>query len=380
MRCLPLPVAAPGRRWPGRILAAVIVSIPSGTLLVGVDAVLSLLPLPALVIANVAVMREGGAASRSALVRMAWTASWGMLVIIGASALAYGGVGFATPGLVVFGATVWFGAAVTFLLVWQAFRVAIARVLPIDPDNPVHALAVSLTVLISASQVGNQVSRDVLQQVAGGEQLQAIDLIAQDIPFVLGALVGVGFLIRRGGLATLVRLGVVRPTLWQVALGLACAGLFYLVSTGADIVASHLTPDLSQRVGAANEHLFGQLQNPAGIATIALAAGISEELLFRGALQPRLGLVWPAIVFALTHSQYGLSVSIVAIFVLAVGLGLLRKFANTTTTMICHIAYNAAVGIGITGALIGPSVALEVALVIVFAVALVVARRRRTAA
>lgn len=349
-------------------------------LLVGWDVALSLLPLPAMVVANVAVMLEGGAGADSRLVRTAWAVSWGLLIVIGVSALAYGGLGLATPALLPFGVLVCAGAVITLLTVWRPFRVIVARALPIGPDNPVHALAISLTVLIAASQFGNQLSQDVLKQVTGGAQLQPLDLVVQDVPFVLGALVGVGLFIRRDVPATLARLGLVRPTLWQVALGLASAGAFYLVSVGADQLASHLTPDLAQRVGAATDHLFGRLNNPIGIATIALTAGISEEMLFRGALQPRLGILWVAVVFALTHSQYGLSVSIVAVFVLALGLGLLRRYANTTTSMICHVAYNAAVGVGITGALIGPSIALEVALIALLMVAFVWTRQVRRGA
>jgi membrane protease YdiL (CAAX protease family) len=272
------------------------------------------------------------------------------------------------------------GAVVSLLTVWRPFRRLVARVVPIDPENPVHALAISLTVLLATSQLGNQLSQDVLQEVAVGARLQPFDLVVQDIPFVLGAVVGVGLLIRRGGRETLERLGLVRPAVWQVCLGLAAAGLFYAISAGADALATRLTPDLAQQVGAATKQLFGQLDNPVGIATIALTAGIAEEALFRGALQPRLGIPWVAVVFALTHTQYGLSVSVVAVFVLALGLGVLRRIANTTTTMICHTAYNAAVGISIAGVLLPPAIAVEAALIALTATTFAWTRRHHTTA
>ena len=93
--------------------------------------------------------------------------------------------------------------------------------------------------------------------------------------------------------------------------------------------------------------IFGGLDDPLGVATIALSAGVCEELFFRGALQTRLGLVWPALVFASVHTQYGLSLDALAVLVLALGLGLLRRFTNTTCTVICHVAYNALVGVGV---------------------------------
>lgn len=357
---------------------AVTAPIPLDGALLGLDALLGLLPLPAMLVANVAVMREGGAASPSRVVRIAWAASWGLLVVIGISALAYGALGFASPGLLPFALLACAAGVVSIVCVWRPFRVAVARALPIDADDPVHALAISLTVLLVATQLGNQLSQNVLQQVSRGSQLQPLDLIVQDIPFVLAAVVGVGLFIRRGVRATLDRLGMVRPTVWQVCLGLSAAGLFYVVSLGADDLASRLTPDLSQQVNSATEHLFGQLNNPIGIATIALTAGIAEELLFRGALQPRLGIPWVAVVFALTHSQYGLSVSVVAVFVLALGLGLIRRYANTTTSMICHIAYNTVVGITIAGPLIPPAIAIEAALLALTVTTFILTRRRPT--
>ena len=38
------------------------------------------------------------------------------------------------------------------------------------------------------------------------------------------------------------------------------------------------------------------------MALVALAAGIGEETLFRGALQPRLGLFWASMIFGLLHA------------------------------------------------------------------------------
>ena len=52
-----------------------------------------------------------------------------------------------------------------------------------------------------------------------------------------------------------------------------------------------------------------------------VGAGICEEVLFRGALQPRLGLPATALLFASTHVQYGLSI-ILGLVVLAVATSL----------------------------------------------------------
>jgi hypothetical protein len=64
------------------------------------------------------------------------------------------------------------------------------------------------------------------------------------------------------------------------------------------------------------------------------------------------------------HAQYGLSLDTVAVFVLAIGLGLLRRVANTSTTIICHVSYNTLVGVGVGGALLVPALAVEAGLVL----------------
>jgi membrane protease YdiL (CAAX protease family) len=240
----------------------------------------------------------------------------------------------------------------------------VARVLPIDPRSPVDATALVLSTVVAGVQIGSQVAVDVLaQQARSGPHLAPIDLVVQEVPFLLAALFGVGLFIRRRPRPTLVRLGLVRPTGWQLVLALAAAGVFYAFGNGMDTLSHALTPSVAVKIDAANQRLFGNLSNPVGIATIALSAGICEEALFRGAMQPRLGVLWTSLVFAAVHTQYGLSLDAIAVFVLAIGLGLLRRIANTTTTTICHVAYNTLVGVGVAGTWLVPALGLEAVLV-----------------
>ncbi|HVB76440.1 MAG TPA: CPBP family intramembrane glutamic endopeptidase [Candidatus Nitrosotalea sp.] len=223
----------------------------------------------------------------------------------------------------------------------------ICGALGMDPKNTLHALAAALTVLLLGTQLAAQFAGNALAQEArSGVALTPLALLAQEVPFLLAALLGVGLLSRRGPRATAERLGWVRPTPSQLALGLVAAIVFFGLGSGADWLSSRLTPDLAREVAAANGRLFGGLDSPLGIATVALAAGVCEEALFRGALQPRIGLVLTSLVFALLHSQYGLSIDTMAVFVLAIGLGLLRRFANTTTSTLTHVVYNTLVGVG----------------------------------
>lgn len=85
-------------------------------------------------------------------------------------------------------------------------------------------------------------------------------------------------------------------------------------------------------------------------AAIALTAAIDEELLFRGVLQPRVGLVWASVLFASFHLQYtchGLpSVGDVEIVVLGFIFGLLRQRGGLPAAILCHGAYDATILLG----------------------------------
>jgi membrane protease YdiL (CAAX protease family) len=146
-------------------------------------------------------------------------------------------------------------------------------------------------------------------------------------------------------------------------LALAAAGAFFALVQGADWLSHQWTPGVAGQVDRTTQHVFGGLNDPAGIAAIALLPGICEEVLFRGALQPRLGLIVTAVLFTSIHTQYGLSFDALAVLIVALGLGLIRKYANTTTSSLCHVAYNLLAAIGVAGALTGVAVGIEVVLV-----------------
>ena len=162
-------------------------------------------------------------------------------------------------------------------------------------------------------------------------------------------------------------------------MSLAAAGAFFAFGQGVDSLSHTFTPGVAHNVDITTQHVFGGLGTPVGIAAISLLPAICEEILFRGALQPRLGLVVTALLFTSIHTQYGISFDTFAVFVLALGLGLFRKYTNTTTTIVCHATYNLIVGIGIASQFLGFAVAAELALVALTAFALWSYRRRSLA-
>jgi membrane protease YdiL (CAAX protease family) len=66
-----------------------------------------------------------------------------------------------------------------------------------------------------------------------------------------------------------------------------------------------------------------------------------------------------AVLFAAIHTEYAISISLVAILILALGLGLVRKYTNTTTSALCHATYNLLVAVGIVGAVGGAAIGAE---------------------
>jgi membrane protease YdiL (CAAX protease family) len=242
----------------------------------------------------------------------------------------------------------WIPSIFGVLLLLPPVRRLLAHALPIDPASTVHAVALSYTMLVAvnllatvAFGLGNMAN--LLESgAAESSSTVAASLWIQTAIWLILAVIGVGWVTRRGLRQTLVRLGIAVPKWRQVAIGLA-VGLAMAVVAG---LATSLTDRLglgSNEVDRLSESLVGPLtQSPLGILTLGLAAGIGEETLFRGALQPRFGLLLATLVFALLHSQYGFSVATVIVFIVGLILGILRQRENTSTSIVCHATYNVA--------------------------------------
>ena len=200
--------------------------------------------------------------------------------------------------------------------------------------NLTFALAIGLDTLADLSENST---------TEGGSLL--FSLWVQQLTFALWALVGVGWLTRRTWMQSLERLAIVYPRPMEIAIGIGAG----LVSVGVilllEAVASRVGLGLDEDVERLSEALFGPIVTSIpGILTLGLAAGIGEEALFRGALQPRFGLFFTSLLFAIVHSQYGITISTLAVFIVGMILGLLRMRFNTTTCAITHASYNITLG------------------------------------
>jgi uncharacterized protein len=337
------------------------------------------MPLPLVVVANVAVGRRWAHLAIGILAGV----PAGITFLVGALDLAGAGTTTASSagrspipvdvGIMV---TAVFAAA----LASKPIRERVSHVLPIDPDSPVHALALALAVLLFGTQVTSILFMNLTAQ-ANQTPLSVGDLIVQEAPFLILAAAGVGIFIRRNMSQVGTRLGLVVPAWWQVVLAVAAAGAFFAFGVGMDQLGQVWTPDVARQVHNTTQHLYSGLGGPLGIATLALAPGICEEILFRGALQPRIGLIATALLFTSIHTQYGVSLDALSVLVIALGLGLIRKFTNTTTSSIAHITYNLVVGLAgavdIASSQIELAVGIEIVLVGVAAYAIWSNRQRQ---
>jgi membrane protease YdiL (CAAX protease family) len=170
-------------------------------------------------------------------------------------------------------------------------------------------------------------------------------VLISELPFVVVALCGVGFLVRRDFRETLVRLGYGPVSARQLALVPPFVAAAIGFALASDWIFVRLQPGLSEQVNEVSQGLFSTSGMSLFSAIlfgllIGIGAAAGEETLFRGAVQPTLGIALTSLLFASVHTQYGLSIILVHIFLLSVGLGLLRKYANTTLAFITHATYN----------------------------------------
>lgn len=176
------------------------------------------------------------------------------------------------------------------------------------------------------------------------------------------AAVGVG--ISRRWRAAAERLGWARPEPWQVALAVVLALLLGLSNVPLNALMAWLMPGAEASIALVAHHVFGGV--PAwSLPLIAVMAGVGEETAFRGALQPRFGIVATAVLFALIHVQYGVTPVELWVFVHALIYGLVRRHINTTTAILTHATYDLSAFLNGTGfgvyALIGLGMAIYLA-------------------
>lgn len=249
-----------------------------------------------------------------------------------------------TPSLIAVTIALLCLGTLTLLLLLPQVRGIISVFTPISLSSAVdmagfivllHVLGGSLALLIGVDVVG-------LAQAAPSDQvaLSIPSLVIQSLMYPIIAFFAVGVFITRGLRESWDRLGLRLPPLKYIGLALVVVAFALATDMLFQSAMQQLQPGELSKLDNLMQDMFGNLLNPAGALAVGLTAGIGEELLFRGAIQPRFGIVFTAAVFASIHLQYGFSLVLLQVFLFAVLLGLLRWRSGTVTAMIAHTVYN----------------------------------------
>lgn len=215
----------------------------------------------------------------------------------------------------------------------------------INPHSPVHMLALLLAGYLIGN-VGLIFSQGGLDQIAQGVDAATIgEILSPALLFLSLAFFGVGFVIRRDWRETMRRLGLERPTWKQLRLGIRWMFGLVLLQWLVGALWAAFNPEQAAQLSDINNALLDNIDTVWEWLILALAAGVGEEILFRGALQPVLGLPFTAVLFAVGHVQYGLTPVTLLILVLGLVLGIIRRQTNTTVAIAVHFGYNFILGL-----------------------------------
>ena len=157
---------------------------------------------------------------------------------------------------------------------------------------------------------------------------------------------GIGIFVSRSPKEAMSRLGWSKPSWTQVGIGIALIFLSFLYDALWAVYTHHLWgQDLASKLSSYNAGTFAVAGGFAPSVVLALAtalcAGIGEETLIRGALQPVFGILPAAILHGMLHGQFAHApIFIIQVAVWSMCMGIVRRYTNTTTTIIGHAGFN----------------------------------------
>ena len=235
----------------------------------------------------------------------------------------------------------------------RRFRGLLARALPFDPDSFIHTiglvcvLALIIMPLVPLILTGNVPFLNAELQSMLGIGLEEAGSTAKLDSFsliwtVIGSFFLVGLCVRRDLPATLERLGLVRPTARQVAIGIASGvllvGIFWFVDDNVVILfQAYGIPTTDDTLV---NNLFMASFTPLAAIIASVSAGLGEELSVRGVIQPKFGIILSALVFMSLHAYQYAWDGLLSVLLVGICFGVLRKYTNTSTSALSHGMYD----------------------------------------
>jgi membrane protease YdiL (CAAX protease family) len=213
-----------------------------------------------------------------------------------------------------------------------------------NSESLIHLVAMVLVLCLVNYLFTNFVISGGLNGVAQSIQENGISLaslVFQGVMFVIVACLGVGLAIRRTPQQAFERLGLKLPTPQNVLAGLLVGILMIILSLTMTFIWIQLvTPEQYAQQSAAAAQIESQFNTIQAAFLLALSSAISEEILFRGAMQPIFGIPLTTIFFVIFHDQYTLTPAMLIILVVGTVLALLRRYQGTGSAIIAHFVYN----------------------------------------
>ncbi len=260
----------------------------------------------------------------------------GITILVGATSMVVnvtGDRGTVSSGSIIIVAT---GLAIGIPFIPQV-RQVLSRVMPFDPSSPADMIGLSTLLATAVYSGGISLRSDANLDIGS---VSGTELVSQAVALIFIAYFGVGFLMTRNFRGATDRLGLNAISVRQLGRAVALVAGLFAVTIATGLLTYYFEPNLDKQIQNNLENMTANVSSISGALLLGISAGAGEEILFRGAIQPRYGIVFTSIVFASLHIQYGISLTIVGIFFVSVLLGLERQRVNTTASMVTHVIYD----------------------------------------
>lgn len=261
---------------------------------------------------------------------------WGMpggLMVIAGLALAVNGRGEGVPVL-----GIGLGLCLPLL---NPFRHAVAAVSPLDADSPTDYSGLAIVLALLGFLIPTAFVDSAPEVIASnGAVALTSGLLQQLVAFVLISYVAVGYRTHRSGQESTARLGIQKPTTRQITAGLIGVLAAYVAATIGGTLTEQLQPDSVHGIQESVDAVVAGVSNPFVAVVLALSSGVGEEVFFRGALQPRFGMVITSLLFAFLHAQYGFTWILLGLFLMGIAFGWLARRYGTMAAVVAHATYN----------------------------------------
>lgn len=261
---------------------------------------------------------------------------WGMpgvLLFIAGLALAVNGRGEGVPVL-----SIGLGLSLPLL---KPFRELMGKILPMDAESPIDWSGLAILLGLLGFLIPTAFIDSAPAAISDNSAAAlTTGLLQQLLAFVALAYVAVGYRNYRTGEEATVRLGVQKPTPTQITMGLAGVLAAFVAANIGGLLTQWLQPDVLDSLENSMDAMTSGVTTPFVAIVLALSSGIGEEVLFRGAIQPRFGMVLSALLFAFLHAQYGFTWVLLGLFLIGMIFGWLAKNHGTMAAVVAHVVYN----------------------------------------